>query len=738
MSVSFRVIRCSAGLVCLLGGSLLSDDQAVAETVAPSKTSYKGKGSAQKAQQSAPSTQEQIVVKARRREQMLVKSGGQLGVLGNKKGLDVPFSIHSYTSSLILNQQSQTLGQVLQNDPAVRTTYGYGNFAELFVIRGFPVYGDDVAINGLYGITPRQLVSPQLYDQVQLLTGASAFLNGAAPGGTSIGGTINLRFKHAENDPLMRLTGDYTSSAQGGGSIDMGRRFGEDKAFGMRLNVAGMNGQTSIEHERRHSVALGFDTDWHNDNTRISLDMNYQNQGVQQGRPGLLLGSGLTRVPRPVSPSHNYGQPWSYTELNYIFGMLNVEHDLNRHITLYGAFGGMGSDEKGNYGSVTVNDAQTGDGSTGSMYVPYRQTNESTRGGVRAHFSTGPVKHEVNAGGSALWEDTATAYSFASSTPTNLYKTHSFSQPAPTWYGGDVQNPKTTNTTRLYSLFFSDTVSVWHDRIALTGGFRFQNILTKSYGYNSRSLDANYDKNAITPVVGLVVHPTKKSSLFFNRTEGLAPGPQAGSTYVNSGQIFAPYRTEQYEIGAKYDIGTWNASLSFYRMTQPNAYGVPYGNTGQAIYTMNGRQRNQGIEFSLHGQIVKGLRFNGGTSITQAVQRRTADSTTRGKKAVGIPSYTINGNVEYDVPFVKGATLTGRVMHTGPQWVNATNTQKVSSWTVFDLGARYTFLATPKHPMTMRFGVENLANTRYWSSAYGGYLTAGMPRTFKLSLSTDL
>lgn len=152
-----------------------------------------------------------FIVKARRREQMLVKSGGQLGVLGNKKGLDVPFSIHSYTSSLILNQQSQTLGQVLQNDPAVRTTYGYGNFAELFVIRGFPVYGDDVAINGLYGITPRQLVSPQLYDQVHLLTGVSVFLNGAAPGGTSIGGTINLQFKHAENDPLMRLTGDYTS-----------------------------------------------------------------------------------------------------------------------------------------------------------------------------------------------------------------------------------------------------------------------------------------------------------------------------------------------------------------------------------------------------------------------------------------------------------------------------------------------------------------------------------------------
>lgn len=124
---------------------------------------------------------EDIVVTAARRNRMYVSSGGDLGALGKKKGLDVPFNIRSYNSSLILNQQSQTLGDVLLNDPTVRTTMGYGNYAQLFQIRGFTLYGDDVAIDGLYGVTPRQLVSPQLYDSVQVLNGASAFLNGAAP-----------------------------------------------------------------------------------------------------------------------------------------------------------------------------------------------------------------------------------------------------------------------------------------------------------------------------------------------------------------------------------------------------------------------------------------------------------------------------------------------------------------------------------------------------------------------------
>lgn len=336
--------------VAVLSGAAFAEPQEATAAVAADKSASKDNKPAETVQQSRQD--ESLLVTARRRNQMEVISGGQLGALGTKKGLDVPFNIRSYTSSLILNQQSQTLGEVLENDPSVRTTYGYGNFSEIFVIRGFPVYGDDVAINGLYGITPRQLVSPQLYDQVQVMNGASAFLNGAAPGGTGIGGTINLMFKHAQKAPITRLTGDYASQGVGGGSLDVGRRFGQDKAYGLRLNVAGLSGQTSVDHERRHSTTLGADFDWHDDKTRISLDMNYQNQGVNGGRPGVFLGAGATGVPRVPGASHNYGQRWTYNDLNYIFGMLNVEHDLSKHITLYGAFGGLGSDEKGNYSTL--------------------------------------------------------------------------------------------------------------------------------------------------------------------------------------------------------------------------------------------------------------------------------------------------------------------------------------------------------------------------------------------------
>src|SRR5690606_38047102 len=67
-----------------------------------------------------------IIVSAQRENQTGVRQGGSAGVLGDKPAEDLPFSVRSYNSALIHNQQPQTLGQVLENDPTIRTTTGFG------------------------------------------------------------------------------------------------------------------------------------------------------------------------------------------------------------------------------------------------------------------------------------------------------------------------------------------------------------------------------------------------------------------------------------------------------------------------------------------------------------------------------------------------------------------------------------------------------------------------------------
>ncbi|MCE2575242.1 TonB-dependent siderophore receptor [Komagataeibacter sp. FNDCR2] len=682
---------------------------------------------------------EDIVVTAARKNRMYVTSGGDLGALGNKKGLDVPFNIRSYNSSLILNQQSQTLGDVLLNDPTVRTTMGYGNYAQLFQIRGFTLYGDDVAIDGLYGVTPRQLVSPQLYDSVQVLNGASAFLNGAAPGGSAIGGNVNLIPKRAAATDITRITGDYTSSGQGGGAFDISRRFGKDHAFGFRFNAAGMDGETPIKGERHDDVALGAEFDWHNEDTRINMNMNYQKQQVFGGRSAIIVSSLAAGMPAPraTAPSENWGQRWAYTDLAYLFGTLNIEHDFGEHITAYGKFGAQSGNEMGNYATTTLTNSHTGDGTVGAMADAYNVMNQATQAGVRAHVTTGPIRHEFNAGGSAIWEESDSAYAM-SLTPQagNIYHPTQFT-PAETFTGGNLSNPGRVAWNKLYSLFLSDTMTFWHDRIALTGGFRYQDILSDSFDYGSGKLNTHYNAAAFSPVIGLVIHPVSNVSLYFNRIQGLSAGQTVGSTYVNAGQVFAPYQSTQYEVGAKYDVGRFAAGVAFFQTSMPYGLTEAYGNTGQSIYTQDGRQRNQGMELTLNGEIVRGLRFNGGLTLIDAKQMHTAGGTYNGKTVIGIPNYTINGNLEYDVPFIKGLTLVGRVISTGKQQFNNANTAHLPAWSRFDLGARYTFLAAQK-PLTARFEVDNIGNQRYWASVYQSDLVMGDPETFKFSISADL
>jgi iron complex outermembrane receptor protein len=82
---------------------------------------------------------------------------------------------------------------VLQNDPSVRTTLGLRQFLGTVRHPRLPALSAMIfPSTGCIGVTPRQLVSPELYDSVQILNGANAFLNGAAPGGSAIGGGVNL------------------------------------------------------------------------------------------------------------------------------------------------------------------------------------------------------------------------------------------------------------------------------------------------------------------------------------------------------------------------------------------------------------------------------------------------------------------------------------------------------------------------------------------------------------------
>lgn len=694
-------------------------------------------------QEEASKDMNDIVVVAKALNATQVMGEGDLGALGRKRAEDVPFTIRAYNEALILNQQPVTLGQVLENDPTVRTSYGFGNAAEQFVIRGFALFGDDVGLNGLYGIAPRQLIAPELFQSVEVLNGASAFLNGAAPGGSSIGGAVNLQLKRAGEDPLNRVTVGYISEGNFGGSFDVSRRFGDDGAVGVRLNAAFRSGDVAINGEFRRTAVVGAAFDWRDDNTRLFLDLGYQRVEVDGLRPKVTIGT--TVIPVVPDASANYAQPWTYTDLRDVFGVLRLEQDLADNATFHISAGARDGSEQGIYGGVTVLNAATGAANGNGLFVPRTDNNEAIEAGFTVKLGKA-VTQEINFGGSAVWQVNRNGYDFLygpgfAGFATNIYDAPAVPVPASALVGGDLNNPFPISRTRLLSAFASDTVGLFNDRVLITGGLRLQDIQVQSYSYFGGALTGTYRESAVTPVVGLVVKPVPGLSLFANRVEALQQGPTApiDPLVVNAGEVFGPIRSKQYEVGGKLRLGRFEAGLSLFRIDLPVAYSVDAGTgDGRVRFGLNGLQRNEGMEFTLNGEPVDGLRFIGGASVIDAKLRRTSGGANQGNRAVGVPEWTGNAGVEWDIPST-GFTLTGRVVHTGKQAVNVANTLEIPDWTRFDLGARYV-LVTGGKPLTLRAGVDNVANKRFWASAFDVFSAAllqGQPRTFRASASID-
>jgi len=260
---------------------------------------------------------------------------------------------------------------------------------------------------------------------------------------------------------------------------------------------------------------------------------------------------------------------------------------------------------------------------------------------------------------------------------------------------------------------------------------RLQAITVKTYSYfNGGQRDTTYDEDAVTPILGLVVKPTAGLSLYANRIEGLQQGPTAPLDPLlvnNPGAVLGPRKSTQYEIGGKLRFGTLFAGVAAYRIERPGEGVLADGRFGYV-----GEQRHQGIEFTLNGELVPGLRLISGAAYTDA-------KLIGGGAVPGVPEFAANADVEWDLPFLPGLTVTGRVVHTGEQPVNAANTLELDSWTRFDLGARYVFAAGAV-PVTLRLTVDNVADEAYWASAYDTFATAllqGQPRTVRASVSAD-
>ncbi len=674
-----------------------------------------------------------------------VARGGRAGILGTRDNLETPFSITSYTNDLIQDRQARSVGEVLQNDPTVRVARGFGNFQESYFIRGFILNSDDVAYNGLYSLLPRQYIATELFERVEVLRGASAFLNGANPGGGGLGGAINLLPKRAPNDPLNRVTLEAGSGGHASVAADLARRFGPDGATGVRINTALRGGGTAVDHEKAKLGLASVGLDWRSRDVRLSGDLGYQDNRLDRTRPNVTLGTGVTSVPTPPDPATNFAQPWTFSNERDLFGTLRGEWDISSAATAWAAYGLRRSKEENSLANLTVTDAASGAGNVARFDNTRKDKVDTGELGLRGKLRAGSIGHEWVAAANWFRLDlrSAFAFDFANSLPSNLYNPTFHPRPdfsAATFVGGALDSPSRTGLTRLTSYALGDTLSLADDRLRVTLGLRHQKLDIGSFAAGTGAVQSQYSAGRTSPAVGATWRATKQLSVYANYIEGLtqgqtAPASSGGAPVANAGQALAPFVSKQKEAGVKYEADGIGAGAAVFSTSRPRAFV-----DASQLFSAAGEDRHDGLELTVYGTPTRGLKLLGGATWLRAEQRSTGSGATDGRRVIGVPEFQATLGAEWDVPAVTGLALDARIVHTGSRYADDANTLKVAGWNRLDIGARYlTELAG--RLVTLRGRIDNVTDRAYWASVGGfpgaGYLVVGAPRTFTLSASVD-
>src|SRR5690606_36419132 len=111
------------------------------------------------------------------------------------------------------------------------------------------------------------------------------------------------------------------------------------------------------------------------------------------------------------------------------------------------------------------------------------------------------------------------------------------------------------------------------------------------------------------PLFGIVDKPWEHVSFYYNYIEGMSKGDIAPSAATNAGEIFAPYISRQQEVGVKLDYVSFMATLALFQIKKPS------GELASGVFSVQGQQRNRGVELNLFGEIARGTRLLGGVTL---------------------------------------------------------------------------------------------------------------------------
>ena len=266
----------------------------------------------------------------------------------------------------------------------------------------------------------------------------------------------------------------------------------------------------------------------------------------------------------------------------------------------------------------------------------------------------------------------------------------------------------------------------FNDQWSALVGANYASVIDTNYRVNTK-----YDKSELTPTLFIIYKPIEDLTTYTTYIESLEAGTIVGNTYENEGEILAPYKSKQYEIGTKYTV---NESIlltsALFRIEKANSY--ENNSTLKPKLTQDGEAIHQGFELTMTGKVTDDLTLFGGGTLMDLSVEKASDKSLEGKKPTNAATKMAKLYAEYDIPQISGLTLTGGAYYTGRKYADEANTDILPSYTLYDTGLRYK-TKIDEYPTTFNLNLQNLTDEVYWASNF----ELGNPRTLALSMKME-
>ena len=524
--------------------------------------------------------------------------------------LDIPASIQVIPQQVLEDQQVTRLDEALSNVSGVTFGGTFVNTSLNFNIRGFDA---PTLRNGFRDFGGFTGVSPTItnLERVEVLKGPASILYGEV----QPGGLINLVTEQPLSEPTYELAARVGNRGVFQPQVDLSGPITPDQRLLYRLNASYFHddGFTDFDQDIKQTFVAPVLAWQISERTNLTINAEYLND-QQPFETGLVaFGDGVVDVPfdRIIS------EPDNFTDSELFRIGYDLKHDFNEQWHIRNAFEYSNRDLQ-NVSALPLDfDETTGFVTRFPSQQELDTENFSLQTNIVGEFATGSVGHTLLAGVDLNRTEDSEVTGFDFFTPSFLdifnpvYGLVTIDEEnLPLFADNDIQ------TDRL-GIYLQDQIDIT-DNLILLAGIRYDTVEQETTN-NPTDLDpigseTTQNDDAWTPRVGIVYQPADFLSLFASYSQSFTPN--LGTTAA--GDPLEPEEGEGFEVGIKAELleGDLLATLAYFDITRQNVATPDPLDPFSSVAT--GKQRSQGVELDIVGEIMPGWNIIASYAYTNA------------------------------------------------------------------------------------------------------------------------